>query len=89
MTISAANVEQASGPKATDEITVLQAFDAMCIFLEAVWQRHGENAEDIGFLLGGTKWADGSPIDPTIWEDWLMAVRISASARTAAVKSIE
>jgi hypothetical protein len=52
----------------------------MCIFLEAVWQRQGENAEDIAFLLGGTKWADGSPIDPTIWEDWLMAVRISASA---------
>jgi hypothetical protein len=89
MIIPAANIEQASGPKATDEITVHQAFDAMCIFLEAVWQRHGENAEDIAFLLGGTKWADGSPIDPTIWEDWLMAVRISASARTAAVKSIE
>jgi hypothetical protein len=89
MTISAANVEQASGPKATDEITVLQAFHAMCIFLQAVWQRHGEKAEDIAFLLGGTKWADGSAIDPTIWEDWLMAVRISASARTAAVKSIE
>ena len=26
--------------------------------------------------------ADGSPIYPTIWEDWLMAVRISASAVT-------
>ena len=60
MIIPAANIEQASGPKATDEITVLQAFHAMCIFLEAVWQRHGENAEDIAFLLGGTKWADGS-----------------------------
>ena len=85
MTISAANVEQASGPKATDEITVLQAFHAMCIFLEAVWQRHGENAEDIAFLLGGTKWADGSPVDPTLWEDWLMAVRISGPAVTKPV----
>jgi hypothetical protein len=54
----------------------------MRIFLEAVWQRHGENAEDIAFLLGGSKWADGSPIDPTIWEDWLMAVRISGPAAT-------
>jgi hypothetical protein len=82
MIIPAANIKQASGPKATDEITVLQAFHAMCIFLEAVWQRHGGKAEDIAFLLGGTNWADGSPIDPTIWEDWLIAVRISASAVT-------
>jgi hypothetical protein len=72
-----ANIEQASGPKATDEITVLQAFDAMRIFLETVSRRHGKNAEDIAFLLGGTKWADGSPVDPTTWEDWLMAVRLS------------
>jgi hypothetical protein len=78
--MSTASTEQPNGPKASDEITVLQAFQAMCIFLEAVWQRQGENAEDIAFLLGGTKWADGSPIDPTIWEDWLMAVRVSASA---------
>jgi hypothetical protein len=49
----------------------------MRIFLETVSRRHGKNAEDIAFLLGGTKWADGSPVDPTTWEDWLMAVRLS------------
>ena len=85
MLIPAEKFEKASEPKATDEITVLQAFHAMRIFLEAVWQRQGKNAEDIAFLLGGTKWADGSPVDPTIWEDWLMAVRISGPAVTKPV----
>jgi putative intracellular protease/amidase len=29
-----------------------------------------------------TLWADGSPVNPTIWEDWLMVVRISGPAVT-------
>jgi hypothetical protein len=62
MIVSAEEFEKASEPKATDEITVLQAFHAMRIFLEPVWQRHRESAEDIAFLLGVTKWADGCPL---------------------------
>jgi hypothetical protein len=37
-------------------------------------------ARDIAFLLGGSTWADGTPADPTIWQDWLMAVRICSQA---------
>ena len=69
-------IEKSAEPKATDKITVLEGFDAMRIFLETIWQRQGRSPEDIAFVLGGSRWADGSPADPTIWEDWLMAVRI-------------
>jgi hypothetical protein len=67
-------------PKPTDIITVLQAFDAMRLFLETVRERQGRPSEDIAFVLGGSRWADGSPIDPTIWQDWLMAVRLCSPA---------
>jgi hypothetical protein len=26
------------------------------------------------------KWADGTPVDPTMWQDWLAAVQVAASA---------
>jgi hypothetical protein len=70
-------IDKIAEPKATDKITVLEGFDAMRAFLETIWQRQGKAPEDIAFVLGGSRWADGSPADPTIWEDWLMAVRIS------------
>jgi hypothetical protein len=72
--------ERTAEPKPTDIITVLQAFDAMRLFLETVWERQGKAPEDIAFVLGGSRWADGSPVDPTIWQDWLMAVRICSPA---------
>jgi hypothetical protein len=28
------------------------------------------------------KWADGSPVDPTLWEDWLAAAQVVCSCRT-------
>jgi hypothetical protein len=31
-------------------------------------------------VLGGLKWADGSPVDPTTWQDWLAAVQDAVSA---------
>jgi hypothetical protein len=67
--------ETAAGPTASDTITVIEGFAAMRIFLATVWRRQGKPPEDIAFVLGGSRWADGSPVDPTIWEDWLVAVR--------------
>jgi hypothetical protein len=61
-------------------ITAVEGYDAMRVFLETVWRRHGKATEEIAFVLGGSKWADGSPVDPTMWEDWLAAVQIAASA---------
>ena len=63
-------------PKPSDTITVIEDFDAMRVFLTTVWQRQGKAAEDIASILGRSKWADGSPADPALWQDWLMAVRV-------------
>ena len=77
--------EESCEPKATDTITVLEGYDAMRVFLETRWQRRGKAAEDIAedivFVLGGSKWADGTPVDPTIWGDWLRAVRMSRPSK--------
>jgi len=71
--------------KATDTITVAEGYDAMRIFLGAIWRRHGKTAGEIELLIGGLKWADGTPVDPTMWEDWLSAVQI---ARTGPKREI-
>jgi hypothetical protein len=31
--------------------------------------------------VGSLKWADGSPVDPAMWQDWLAAVQITCSCR--------
>jgi hypothetical protein len=64
-----------------DAITIVEGYDAMRIFLEAVWRRHGKTDEEIEFLVGGLKWADGAPVDPTMWEGWLAAVQIACVGR--------
>jgi hypothetical protein len=66
--------------KATDTITVIEGYDAIRVFLEAVWRRHGKPVEQIAFLLGSLKWADGTPVDPTSWQDWQAAVQMAVSA---------
>ena len=66
--------------EATDTITGVEGYDAVRVFLETVWRRHGKPIEEIAFVLGGLKWADGSPVDPTMWQDWLAAVQVAVSA---------
>ncbi len=58
---------------ASDTITVIEGFDAMRIFLAMVWRRLGRDPEDIAFVLGAAKLADGTPVDMAMWEDWLAA----------------
>jgi hypothetical protein len=36
----------------------------MRIFLEIISRRHGKTDEEIELLIGGLKWADGSPLIP-------------------------
>ena len=52
---------------ATDTITVAEGYEAMRICLETIWRRHGKDADQIEFVIAGLKWADGSPVDPTMW----------------------
>jgi hypothetical protein len=67
---------------ATDTITLIEGYDAMRIFLETVSLRLGKTDEEIDFIVGALKRADGSPVDPTMWQDWLAAVQIACSCRT-------
>ena len=62
---------------ATDTITLIEGYDAIRIFLETVLLRLGKTDEEIDFIVGGLKWADGSPVDPAMWQDWLAAVQIT------------
>ena len=68
--------------KASDTLTVVEGYDAMRIFLETVRRRRGDAAAQIEPIIGGLKWADGTPVDPTMWEDWLAAGQIACNCRT-------
>jgi len=51
----------------------MQAYQAMFKFLEAYYARG--KADEIGILLGQLAIAaDGKPMDPAAWNDWLKAV---------------
>jgi hypothetical protein len=58
-----------------DTITLAEAYDAMRVFVETVWRRLDKPQEKIAFLLAGLKWADGAPVDPAMWQDWLAAAQ--------------
>ena len=66
----------------TDTITLREGYDAMRFFLERVWRPLGMTDEEIALMLGVLKWADGAPVDPTMWEDWLVAVQVARSGPT-------
>jgi hypothetical protein len=68
--------------KATDTITIVEGYDAMRIFLETIWRRRGKTNEEIELLVGALKWVDGTPVDPTMWEDWLAALQTARVGRT-------
>jgi hypothetical protein len=74
--------EDVTRMNATDTITLIEGYDAMRIFLETVSRRLGKTDEEIDLIVAGLKWADGSPVDPTMWQDWLAAVQITCSCRT-------
>jgi hypothetical protein len=61
--------------QSNNTITLAEAYDAMRLFLETVWRRLDKPQEEIAFLLAGLKWADGSPVDPAMWQDWLAAAQ--------------
>ena len=53
----------------------------MRIFLETVSLRLGKTDEEIDLIVAGLKWADGAPVDPAMWQDWLAAVQITCGGR--------
>jgi predicted RNA polymerase sigma factor len=73
-----------TGPDATDisslpQLTALEAFDAMRLFVENYWERGLKASDDLRLLLSAMNreaaiWPDGGPADPAMWGDWLLAV---------------
>lgn len=65
------------------DLNELAAFDAMRVFLEAYWERGSRENEGLASLLGSLDrnvWADCSPLDPALWDDWKDAVAIIRNA---------
>ncbi len=57
-----------------DFLTSKQAYEAMFVFLEAIYRRI--QSDDLGALLGSMSiLEDGSTADPAVWDDWQVAVR--------------
>ncbi len=61
------------------QLTALEAFDAMRVFVENYWDRGLKESYDLRFLLSAMNretaiWADGGPGDPAMWSDWLLAL---------------
>jgi hypothetical protein len=73
--------EDVTKMNATKTITLIEGYDAMRIFLETVSLRLGKTDEEIDFIVTGLKWADGAPVDPAMWQDWLAAVQITCGGR--------
>jgi hypothetical protein len=74
-------IEDVTLMNATDTVTLIEGYDAMRIFLETVSLRLGKTDEEIVFIVGSLKWADGAPVDPAMWQDWLAAVQITCGRR--------
>jgi hypothetical protein len=79
--------EEVTMMNATDSITLIEGYDAMRIFLEAVSLRLGKTDEEFDFIVAGLKWTDGAPVDPAMWQDWLTAVQIACSGRSGGTES--
>ena len=79
-----------TGPNAPDvdklpQLSTLEAFDSMRVFIEAYWERGLKASDDLRQLLGAINrdkkiLPDGGPGDPAQWQDWLAAVdRVKAA----------
>ena len=66
-----------------DLVSVGDAYRAMFGFLEAYFER--TRADEVAVLLGSMNMADdGKPMDPALWQDWLMAVQRAISSEADA-----
>lgn len=67
----------------TNSLNHHQAYAAMFKFLEKYYEL--TNAVDVGVLLGSmTLTADGKPLDPAMWEEWLEVVDEVCNTRSDA-----
>ena len=55
------------------DLSEREAFEAMRLFLDAFYERAGDDLDTLRADLSIE--ADGEPLDPAAWQDWLAAVR--------------
>lgn len=63
------------------ELTAVEAFEAMRLFIEARWERGKRESEDLRMLLRCLSketmaWPEGGPGYPEMWNEWVRAVGI-------------
>ncbi len=57
-----------------DTLTPREAYAAMYAYLKGLYDTTG--SDELGGLLGSMSLlADGEPVDPAVWADWLRAVQ--------------
>lgn len=70
------------------QITVLEAYSAMCKYLERVYDLTG--ADEIGGLLGSMSLLpDGQTADPGAWFDWVRAIEAVRAGEQTGDLSLE
>lgn len=67
-------------------MALTEAVGAMGLFLEAIRRRHSESAGALDVVIGGLKWADGSPADLGMWEDRFTLTTTARRGSQARVK---
>jgi hypothetical protein len=75
------------GRPARYDLTELEAYDAMLIFLDALWKRGEKSSIDLAVVLGfinRNRELGLAPGDIAQWDDWLAAVRQAVAARSRA-----
>lgn len=62
-------------PRGDEMVSLDHAYRAMFRFLDSYWVRGGKTADELGVLLGAMDLsADGPPMDPAMWSDFLAAI---------------
>lgn len=71
--------------RADDLISTHVAYRAMVIFLDRYYDRGGgvDTLGDVMSSISTFLWGDGTPNDPAMWGDWLVAVDLARAECTS------
>ena len=70
------------------QLTEIEAYSAMFAFLEMRYEM--TTSDDLAGLLGSLSLLpDGSPADPAVWQDWIVAVDKAKAGRVDSDMKLE
>jgi hypothetical protein len=58
-------------------LTLLEGFDAVREFIEAIFRSSGQRSDDLAMLLSAMDRVGGRPLDIAQWHDWLEGVMLA------------